>query len=48
MTAPTPIKFGAKNTGLGAAIRRLEDESLITGAGRYTDDVSHWCWTGTG
>ena len=50
MDAPTPIKpdnddvatdlrFGAAKFGLGASIQRLEDETFITGAGRYTDDV---------
>ena len=40
MSDSAPIKFGAKNSGFGAAIRRLEDETFITGQGRYTDDVS--------
>ncbi len=26
--------------GIGQAVRRLEDQRLITGAGRYTDDIS--------
>jgi carbon-monoxide dehydrogenase large subunit len=26
--------------GSGQAVRRLEDQSLLSGAGRYTDDVS--------
>ena len=30
-----PTRFGS-----GQAVRRLEDESLLVGAGRYTDDVS--------
>ncbi|VWX63562.1 Carbon-monoxide dehydrogenase large subunit [Burkholderiales bacterium 8X] len=30
-----PIRFGS-----GQAVRRLEDESLLAGAGRYTDDVN--------
>ena len=34
MDAVTPIKFG-----LGASIQRLEDETFITGRGRYTDDI---------
>ena len=34
MEARTPIKFG-----LGASIQRLEDETFITGRGRYTDDI---------
>ncbi|OUM02816.1 xanthine dehydrogenase family protein molybdopterin-binding subunit [Variovorax sp. JS1663] len=36
MTAETnPSRFGS-----GQAVRRLEDESLLAGAGRYTDDVT--------
>ncbi|WP_076998475.1 xanthine dehydrogenase family protein molybdopterin-binding subunit [Variovorax sp. KK3] len=36
MTAETnPTRFGS-----GQAVRRLEDESLLAGAGRYTDDVT--------
>ena len=31
----TPTRFGS-----GQAVRRLEDEALLAGAGRYTDDVS--------
>ncbi len=34
MNAPTP-KFG-----MGASILRLEDDTLLTGRGRYTDDIS--------
>ncbi len=34
-TEPNPIRFGS-----GQAVRRLEDESLLAGAGRYTDDVT--------
>ncbi|RZL66428.1 MAG: xanthine dehydrogenase family protein molybdopterin-binding subunit [Variovorax sp.] len=34
-TAPTPTRFGS-----GQSVRRLEDDSLLAGAGRYTDDVS--------
>lgn len=30
-----PMRFGS-----GQAVRRLEDESLLAGAGRYTDDVT--------
>ena len=26
--------------GVGQAVRRLEDQRLITGTGRYTDDIS--------
>ncbi|MBT2334608.1 xanthine dehydrogenase family protein molybdopterin-binding subunit [Variovorax paradoxus] len=34
-TDSTPTRFGS-----GQAVRRLEDESLLSGAGRYTDDVT--------
>ncbi|BEP69311.1 MULTISPECIES: xanthine dehydrogenase family protein molybdopterin-binding subunit [Variovorax] len=34
-TEPNPTRFGS-----GQAVRRLEDESLLAGAGRYTDDVT--------
>ena len=34
-TEPHPTRFGS-----GQAVRRLEDESLLAGAGRYTDDVA--------
>ncbi|RRH90582.1 xanthine dehydrogenase family protein molybdopterin-binding subunit [Variovorax beijingensis] len=34
-TDSTPTRFGS-----GQAVRRLEDESLLSGAGRYTDDVA--------
>jgi carbon-monoxide dehydrogenase large subunit len=34
-TEPNPFRFGS-----GQAVRRLEDESLLSGAGRYTDDVT--------
>ena len=34
-TEPNPTRFGS-----GQAVRRLEDESLLSGAGRYTDDVT--------
>ncbi|MEX1168208.1 MAG: xanthine dehydrogenase family protein molybdopterin-binding subunit, partial [Hydrogenophaga sp.] len=33
-TESNPTRFGS-----GQAVRRLEDESLLAGAGRYTDDV---------
>lgn len=33
-TAPIPTRFGS-----GQAVRRLEDDALLAGAGRYTDDV---------
>ena len=51
MDAPTPINATASGApspandaaprkfGLGASIQRLEDETFITGRGRYTDDV---------
>lgn len=34
-TDSTPTRFGS-----GQAVRRLEDASLLSGAGRYTDDVA--------
>lgn len=34
-TETDPTRFGS-----GQAVRRLEDESLLAGSGRYTDDVS--------
>ncbi|KQX87393.1 xanthine dehydrogenase family protein molybdopterin-binding subunit [Variovorax sp. Root473] len=34
-TESNPTRFGS-----GQAVRRLEDESLLAGAGRYTDDVA--------
>lgn len=34
-TETNPMRFGS-----GQAVRRLEDEALLAGAGRYTDDVS--------
>ncbi|HEY2256087.1 MAG TPA: xanthine dehydrogenase family protein molybdopterin-binding subunit [Variovorax sp.] len=34
-TSTNPTRFGS-----GHAVRRLEDESLLAGAGQYTDDVS--------
>jgi carbon-monoxide dehydrogenase large subunit len=34
-TEPNPFRFGS-----GQAVRRLEDASLLSGAGRYTDDVT--------
>ena len=33
-TSPDPLRFGS-----GQAVRRLEDQALLSGAGRYTDDV---------
>ncbi|QNK72665.1 xanthine dehydrogenase family protein molybdopterin-binding subunit [Variovorax sp. PAMC28562] len=36
LSAPSgPLRFGS-----GQAVRRLEDESLLAGTGRYTDDVT--------
>jgi carbon-monoxide dehydrogenase large subunit len=35
ITETNPMRFGS-----GQAVRRLEDESLLAGAGRYTDDVT--------
>ena len=34
-TETNPLRFGS-----GQAVRRLEDEKLLAGAGRYTDDVA--------
>src|SRR5258707_8048885 len=34
------IAAAAYNTGIGVPIRRVEDERLLTGRGRYTDDIS--------
>ncbi|RZI92052.1 MAG: xanthine dehydrogenase family protein molybdopterin-binding subunit, partial [Variovorax sp.] len=34
-TDPTPTRFGS-----GRAVRRLEDDALLAGTGRYTDDVA--------
>ncbi len=34
MNAPTPPKFG-----MGAPVRRVEDQAFITGQGSYTDDI---------
>ena len=34
-TDTTPTRFGS-----GRAVRRLEDDALLAGTGRYTDDVS--------
>ena len=33
-TSPSPLRFGS-----GQAVRRLEDQALLSGAGQYTDDV---------
>lgn len=33
------MKFGASQTGVGQAVTRVEDARLLTGRGRYTDDV---------
>ncbi len=38
MTAEKPLKNGY--TGLGAAVPRVEDERMLTGKGRYVDDMS--------
>ncbi len=35
-----PIKINPTRFGSGQAVRRLEDDALLTGIGRYTDDVS--------
>ena len=38
MNDMTPPKFGQK-IGIGSALRRKEDPALVTGQGRYTDDL---------
>lgn len=35
MNEPAPMKFG-----VGAPVRRKEDKALVTGAGRFTDDLN--------
>ena len=35
----TPEPGGAGQTGIGAPVRRREDPRLLTGAGRYVDDI---------
>lgn len=39
MNEITPGSFGKAKFGLGAPVRRKEDDALITGHGRYTDDI---------
>lgn len=34
------MKFGSSQTGVGRSVERVEDARLLTGQGRYTDDVS--------
>ena len=33
------MRFGSSQTGVGKTVERVEDARLLTGAGRYTDDV---------
>jgi simple sugar transport system ATP-binding protein len=33
------MKFGTSQTGVGKSVERVEDGRLLTGAGRYTDDL---------
>jgi carbon-monoxide dehydrogenase large subunit len=33
------MKFGTSQTGVGQSVERVEDARLLTGKGRYTDDV---------
>ncbi|WP_448582154.1 xanthine dehydrogenase family protein molybdopterin-binding subunit [Thermaurantiacus sp.] len=33
------MKFGTSQTGVGKSVERVEDARLLTGRGRYTDDV---------
>jgi carbon-monoxide dehydrogenase large subunit len=33
------MKFGSSQTGVGKSVERVEDGRLLTGQGRYTDDV---------
>jgi carbon-monoxide dehydrogenase large subunit len=33
------MKFGSSQTGVGKSVERVEDARLLTGAGRYTDDL---------
>lgn len=34
------MKFGASQTGVGKPVERVEDARLLTGQGRYTDDIA--------
>jgi carbon-monoxide dehydrogenase large subunit len=34
------MKFGTSQTGVGKSVARVEDARLLTGAGRYTDDIA--------
>lgn len=34
------MKFGSSQTGVGKSVERVEDARLLTGKGRYTDDVA--------
>ncbi|MEI7443641.1 MAG: xanthine dehydrogenase family protein molybdopterin-binding subunit [Burkholderiales bacterium] len=40
MNAPTTPGLGAGRFGSGHAVRRIEDPTLVSGTGRYVDDVS--------
>ena len=33
------MKFGSSGTGVGTSVERVEDARLLTGRGRYTDDI---------
>ncbi len=33
------MKFGKSQTGIGTSVERVEDPRLLTGRGRYTDDI---------
>jgi len=39
MNAPIDPALGALRFGSGHTVRRLEDPTLITGQGRFTDDL---------
>ena len=36
----TTESTGEVKSGLGAPVRRVEDERLLTGAGQYVDDLA--------
>src|SRR5580704_7771512 len=35
-----PMADGSGTTGIGAPVRRIEDQRLLTGLGRYSDDLT--------
>ena len=39
MNSPKDLAMGAMRFGSGHTVRRLEDPTLITGQGRFTDDL---------